>query len=349
MGILKKETIYNKILDKKIANIKVAECIKDNKLSPDITIIKRIGTPSIQGEVFLAKKSDSYEIVIKKTPLIEYFFKNYKKFSTKIISESIFLTELLFLTCCKTLLNKKTTPFLPFMYNFAICKDDCGFTNKKITDQYYENEIQGCGYLIVEKAEGDLANFLDDKSYTYPQLLIIFYQIFSGLVMLKKYVNLQHGDLHQGNVLYKNIPETKGFIKIKTHLDKIHYIPNIGVKFFPWDYGASRSPPFISNPGYDSHFKNFMHLNDIIRLVGTLDLKHVQQRKIRHTLTKLLKESRSLYDFLDLIYEEINKIRPYIAGKDKIIDTFDENNGPKNLLLDSFKKINRKIVKENIV
>ena len=198
MGVLKKDIASNKKIDKQVSDVKARECIKNNSLSDDIKIIKRIGTPSIQGEVFLASKKEDFHIVIKKIPLTVNFFKNYKKFNTKLVSDSIFLTETLFLSCCKKLLNDKITPFLPYMYNFTICKDDCFFENKKITNQYDDDEIQGCGYLIVEKAEGDLFEFLNTKIYTYPQLLVIFYHIFSGLIALKKYVNLYHGDLHQG-------------------------------------------------------------------------------------------------------------------------------------------------------
>lgn len=342
MGIFRKLLSFNEKLDKKISHRKTMACLRDGVLIDKLKVIARIGTPSIQGEVFLVELENSPEkLVIKKIPLSKNFF-NRKGFSTIVISKSVFLTEVFFLYCCKILLKEKITPYLPFMYHFTICENDCGFTNTKITNQYDKGEIQGCGHLIVEKAKSDLANFLDNYIYTFPQLLIIFYQIFSGLCTLKYYTNMFHGDLHQGNVLFKEIGYKKGFVKFTWFNGKTHYIPNIGYVFFIWDFGISRAEPFISNPDYNNSYKGFTHLDDVLRLVRTLDPRKAKERKMRSLISNLLVKSSNILDFVDLLYQEIKKIRPF-GKKDVIIDSYTLVKKNDKLLYNASTYIQRKI------
>lgn len=320
MGIFKKLLSFNEKLDKKISHRQTMACLRDGVLIDKLKVIARIGTPSIQGEVFLVELNDVDKLVIKKIPLSKNFFSK-RGFSTAVISKSVFLTEVFFLYCCKILLKEKITPYLPFMYHFTICKEDCNFTTKKILSQYDTGEIQGCGYLIVEKAKGDLANFLDNYKFTFPQLLVIFYQIFSGLCTLKYYTNMFHGDLHQGNILFKENTHSKGFVKFTWFNKKTHYIPNIGYTFFIWDFGISRSEPFISNPEYDGAYIGFTHLDDVLRITRTLDPRKPKERKMRFLIKELLVKSSNILEFVELLYKEIEKIRPF-GENDDVIDSY---------------------------
>ena len=319
---------FNKKINRELLDKTNRSCITDDILNEKYKIIKRIGTPSINGEVFLScfpLNDCKYDIVVKKIPIQQIFMKNLLKnnLNKENIQNSVFFTELYFLELCKILSYK--IPNLPFYYNYTICdqKNKCRF-NKKITNQYSDKitsktYIKGCGYLLVEKAEGDLKTFLNTKSYTIKDLLVIYFQIFIGLYLLKinTDMNFIHGDLHWGNVLYKKNNDKNGKY-VYDLLDKKVCIPNIGYTFFIWDFGSSRIKKILENPSYDHVFKNSDVTDDFYHIVGSLPSDKDQVSEHMRKKQKIAKKILELVlDNNDSIKDCIINLSDFIMSDNK--------------------------------
>ena len=291
--------VLNKKINKELSNKTTKSCINQDTLN-ETKIIKRIGTPSINGEVFLScfpLNKCKYWVVVKKIPITQLVIKKLKKcnLNKKNIKTSVFFTELYFLELCKKLCNN--IPNLPYYYNYIICdnKSKCKF-NKQISNQYPKEVtrggyIKGCGYLLVERAEGDLKTFLNTQEYTIKDLLIIYFQIFIGLYMLKINTNMKfiHGDLHWGNVLYKKNKDKKGKYVYNISND-IATIPNIGYTFFVWDFGSSRIKGLIENPGYEYVYKDLDIIDDFYHIISSLPSDKDQVSEKIHKRQKIAKK-----------------------------------------------------------
>lgn len=351
--------IYNKL-----KNILAKACIDNfNNLANKVKLLKQIGTSSINGEVFescIPIKSCNTVVVVKKVPITRLLTKNYDKVTETdayLLGNESLLTEIFFLHYCNNLLKQKVTCNLPVYFNTVICKENCKL-NKNITRQYSSNPlssryISGCGYILAEKAEGDLRTFLRTKNYSLNDILVAYYHVFNSLLILQTYSNLTHGDLHYGNVLYRKIPKdntVNEIIEYKNFTGKIHRIPNIGFCFFPWDFGASHIRDIFINEGYSSTFENLSEyerrIYDYVTLIDSLPTSVAKNKKYiniqiqaQKILQTLLKEANSLPDFLDTLALKINPTNK----KGKVIGRYDLNGGNSSIINHSVKYINKKL------
>ncbi|MFM2393861.1 MAG: Haspin like kinase domain [Bacteroidota bacterium] len=328
--------------------IPVVSCVNElpkKILSSKINLLNRIGSDSIQGEVYrscIPIRLCNKELVVKIVPITRNFLKNYKNLTLELLGNEPFLTEIFFLLICKYLTKKKITCNLPLFYNFTFCKERC-VLRKELLDDTTKNPlsskyISGCGYLITEKAEGDLKKFLLNYKHSYKDILVIYHQIFSGLITLRRYTGFVHGDLHYGNVLFRKIEKLSNNEYIKYKYGKETFlIPNIGYIFFPWDFGLSFIPGSFINEDYAHHFDNmdkytlmtqdFLRITDMLKGNKTGIKQKKFQEKARIDLKNIIKNADSDTDILISISELILKNDDNLSRKKensiKIIDAYD--------------------------
>jgi hypothetical protein len=239
----------NKELCEKIVNGK-------NELSDEIILLNRIGTKSVDGEVFKAcyMLSCKKQIAVKKIHIDipkkeqEYILDYYNE---KAVNSSSIWSELLFLKAATELVKNKICPNFPMYFNNYICKN-CD--NKK---------DDTCMYIVNELANGDLKMYLNTYQYTFDDLMSCYYQIFMALYCIKKQYNLFHNDLHFGNVLFHNLDnkETKYWEYSLENNEKIT-IPIYSKLFVLWDFGRSTiqgkvQPKDIKKMEIDNHLEDF--------------------------------------------------------------------------------------------
>lgn len=307
-------------------------CENNGVINENVKIINRIGTKSVDGEIYKAcyPLNCNQTIAIKKIKIkskenpISNFY-NYKILNGK---NSIYL-EILYLQLATELVQKKICPNLPMYFKHFICKS-CNSENstknckicdskntKTSTTSKSSNSLQNnqCFYIANELANGDLKEFLHSK-FSLDELVSSYYQIFMGLYCLKKQYNLEHSDLHWGNVLFHNLENHKPSIwryvfSSGYHLD----VPIFDKVFVIWDFGRSTIPNKLIPYSFkkDSDYKDINPRTDFKRIISmlireskeSLELLDKPQQKNRDMLYKVLQyllylsKSYSDEEFLD--------------------------------------------------
>lgn len=336
----------------------------DGIINENIKIIDKIGTKSVDGEVYKAcyPLNCNKTIAIKKIkiksvdkPVSDFY--NYKILNGK---NNIYL-EILYLQMSTELVKKRICPNLPMYFKHFICnscdsvkepvkfceKNCIKLSSKTSIKEPIKNSVKEpikrkkehnqCFYIANELASGDLKQFLHSK-FSLEQLMSSYYQIFMGLYCLKKQYNLEHTDLHWGNVLYHNLENHKPSIwryifKSGFHLD----IPIFDKVFVIWDFGRSTIPDKLVPYSFkkDSDYKNINPRTDFKRIISmliresheSLVLLDKQQQKNRDNLYKVLQyllylsKSYSDEEFLDKFIESLPVSHKYSTSM-KIEHTF---------------------------
>lgn len=229
-----------------------------NELSNEIVLLNRIGTKSVDGEVFKAcyLLSCKKYIAVKKIHIEipkkeEKYINNY--YSLDAVNSHSIWSELLFLKAMTELVKNKICPNLPMYFNNYICKN----CDNKTGDN--------CMYIVNELANGDLKMYLNTYTYSFDELMSCYYQIFLALYCIKKQYNLFHNDLHFGNVLFHNLDKSNKEIKYWKYKlnNSIEIVVPIYSKLFVlWDFGRSTiknkiEPYDIKKLQIDSHLEDF--------------------------------------------------------------------------------------------
>lgn len=221
----------NKKIIKEIKNttIDVNCLVYNSKLFKTPTVI---GTPSKNAEilsVFYCLK-DCVNIVAKTVPLK---YKDLKDLIDKQELRNQKFTEIFFMKLTTEMILKNVTPNLPIMFGNTICLRNCKFSNKKLIKN--EKDIAGCNLILVPKADLDFKNFLS-KCNDYTELVNAYFQIFMGLYILNTKYNIDHHDMHYGNVLVKEMDDKEYFrYKIKGK----YYTIKANNLFYIWDFGIA--------------------------------------------------------------------------------------------------------------
>lgn len=230
--------ILNEIIREKIENAKNKCLVPLNSntyiLNDTILLIKKIGTESSYGSVFLS--------IIKKHSKIKFITKIqlYTNDAIKEINYLKIITKYAYL-------NKNI--HLPIMYNSLTC-NYFDKNNKKLPENLLKksNLINKYNSLFVELANGDLNSFLKTHSNINSKLINnIVAQCFIGILSLHN-INIIHNDTHIGNFLYFNI--YKGGCFKYTYKDLVFYIENIGYNWVIWDFGLSDTKTIAINIKY---------------------------------------------------------------------------------------------------
>ena len=266
--------------------------LKNLLLTNDTLLIKRIGSTSENGEVIKTCISfknnklldeckndpDNILLVSKKIPLTPYDtqkeYEEYNKPYSKLLNNKSIWVELLCMKLTKEiLLQKNICPNLPLYYKNYFC-DNCKYESQTIK-KYIKNNIYSkkCTIMLNEFADnGDLHNWLKSSERSYQDWFVMYFQIFAGLYVMQKFFNLEHYDLHWGNVLVHSIPTTQSHFIY--NIDGIKYkIPNIGFLFTIWDFGYAIIPGKIkaqSNDYYKTYKKRGNYCDDYYRIISAI-------------------------------------------------------------------------------
>lgn len=196
----------------------LAKLHKDSlcNLKKEFSIVKRIGTPSINGEAYIVKANYKNTDMIVAAKLMPSLLKNkkeiklYEKFNDYVLQ------------------NKN--PHFPIIYEYQECKS-C----------IYQGALQNrpnkkCLVVLNELANGDLKTFLSKLHFTKGQFVSMILQTIIGCMGFEK-ENIVHNDLHWGNILYHDVPSyANKYTHYKIQNDDI-YILNRGQHWVLWDFG----------------------------------------------------------------------------------------------------------------
>lgn len=201
-----------------------------------MTLGKFLGKGSY-GNVYSGTLAPSTDYAVKLSKLKPEATKAY---SREISSwfEVFFLKDII-----KPIIENKICPNLPLLIESLVCKK-CTLTlsDEKITTP--------CITTIIEKANGNLKNYLKEAKPTIPELHSALFQIMAGLYAIQKYGQIMNFDVKKENILFYNIKP--GGYWVYNIYEKNYYIPNYGKIFILNDFGISRimSPkyPLYKNP-----------------------------------------------------------------------------------------------------
>lgn len=205
--------------------------------------IKRIGTRSAAGEVFVGYNSNSTlptYVAIKMMPVKEANYNEIKcsKFFTTYVLNNI-------------------SPHFPVMYGSKKCSS-CNYDDKR----RYKGD---CLLLLNELAEGDLKVYLKTPRNSY-ELLCTFGQIIMTCLGIE-HAGLVHNDMHWGNYLYHKVPEYNGkyfhyrYFDTNSRIEHNIYLKNNGYVFIGWDFADAYPPKYSNNDTLNIDVYRIFHIN----------------------------------------------------------------------------------------
>lgn len=241
--------MFNTIISKTLAYTNGENvCINNDDIFGQIDIVEKFGTPSAYGEAWIGKLRNKEKTVVAiKKVVLEKLDKSGEIYSkTQFMSGDSAWTEMVIYKLCTLLVFVKVAPNLPITFRYYNCP------NCRLTINPQKN--QQCVISINEMGEGDLKMFIEKKSniWTYDLVENCIFQIIAGLYALKKFFNLEHNDLHWGNVLV-HVVKPGGYWEY-TIDGNVYNVPNLGYIFVLWDFGMSNIPGKIKgkiNPSHD--------------------------------------------------------------------------------------------------
>jgi hypothetical protein len=184
----------------------------------NIKIVKRIGTESQYGAIYLSKGSNVGELF---------------RFASKIMVQDKSNTiEIKILMQVSKLVINKINPHFPIMYNTFFCnireknRDLPKFANNQ---DYYIN--------FNELANGDLKMFMLKEYNNYRLVNNAMAQVFIAILSFHS-LGYSHNDAHWGNFLYHKI-NPGGYIKYNINGYEV-FIENLGYLWIIWDYGFTK-------------------------------------------------------------------------------------------------------------
>jgi hypothetical protein len=280
-----------------------------NIIDHDIKLISRIGTKSVDGEVFKACYPLNCEnkIAIKriKINLTNKPVKNF--YDLKVLNSKDYIyVEIFFLELLSDLVKNKICPNLPMYFKHTICKDcpdiKLNYTtsnkikgNSSSSKKTSSTKGKSCVYIANELATGgDLKKFLHE-SISFNELLSAYLQIFVALYSVKKQYNFQHLDLHWGNVLcHKLKNHSPSLFRYKLKSGKCLDIPVYDRLFVLWDFGRSSIPGKIIPYDYrdSDSYKKVDNSKDFKRIIIML------KRESHESISVLGKEQQQNRDLL---------------------------------------------------
>jgi hypothetical protein len=207
---------YNKNQCLKI--VKKGNNVEYSIADDNIKIVKRIGTESQYGAIYLSKGSNVGELF---------------RFASKIMVQDKSNTiEIKILMQVSKLVINKINPHFPIMYNTFFCniheknRDLPKFANNQ---DYYIN--------FNELANGDLKMFMLKEYNNYKLVNNAMAQVFIAILSFHS-LGYSHNDAHWGNFLYHKI-NPGGYIKYNINGYEV-FIENLGYLWIIWDYGFTK-------------------------------------------------------------------------------------------------------------
>jgi hypothetical protein len=234
----------------------------------------RIGTPSVYGEVHLGKIGDLF-VAVKKVQLQKKDTKgNISLQRHQFLQHESAWSEIAIFIISTIFLLTSMTQNVPLMYRYYYCQE-CVFENKEISKKKSRCEI-----VVNELAEGDLKMYLEKKYKIFTPELVsnMLFQVMSALYLFEKTLDLNHNDLHWGNILvHETIPG--GYWEYIID-DTSYYVPNLGYVFVLYDFGMVDIPDKIRS---DFAYRNKKgEDSDIDVVAGTVLEELLEKKMITH-------------------------------------------------------------------
>jgi hypothetical protein len=220
ISMLLASPLYNRsrffeIIKKLATARKDALCAFDD--ASGFTIVKRIGSKSVNGEAYLANteyRGKSMYISVKMMP-----------------SNTANSNELMYHELFNSYVLTHKNPHFPLMYFDNRCSK-CKYTGAQLQDLYEDDK---CLVALNELANGDMKMWLK-QAHGNGEFASMWAQIvIAGFVLEKE--GLIHDDLHWGNVLFHEVPSYSGKYTYYTIGTKRVYIKNLGQHWVLWDFG----------------------------------------------------------------------------------------------------------------
>lgn len=287
-------------------------CINDyGVLNRNILLQKRIGTDSVYGRVYLSctpadGKCDK-QLAVKKITSREV--NRYKKFpfKKKTLDKSLVYTEILICKLVDFLHSKKLSPCLPDFFKYNVCYKTSTAT------------------IVSELAKGDLKNLITEVTPPRDIMTFVYFEIFVALYVIKTFFNIEHDDLHWGNVLYRQ--SKKDFSKYRKYIirNKAFYVPMTGITPVLWDFGLSYIPGKIkqkSDIDPETHRGIYEDYSRILTMMiddnKKPQIKNVYDELaigIYNTMTEYIVNDKHPVEFIMVLGESINNALVKIAKK----------------------------------
>jgi hypothetical protein len=280
-------------------------CISDSGvLNRNILIQKRIGTDSVYGRVYLScapynGKCDS-PLAVKK--IVSKEVNRYRKFpfKKKTLDKSSVYTEILICKLVDFLHTKRLSPCLPNFFKYNVCYKTSTTT------------------IVTELAKGDLKNLITEITPSVETMSFIYFEIFAALYVIKTFFNIEHDDLHWGNVLFRETK--KDFSKYRKYIirNTEFFVPLTGITPVLWDFGLSYIPGKIrqkSDIDEDTHRGIYEDYSRILTMLID-DNKKPQIKNIYdnlamslyNTMTEYIINNKDPVEFVMFLGETLNDI-----------------------------------------
>jgi hypothetical protein len=317
---------------------------KNNVLDKKFKVQTRIGTDSVDGEVYKGCYSAKckYKIAIKKIPMTyEIKYVNDPE-NESVLNHFEVYSELFFLKLSSFLVHNDVVPNLPLIYDTYSCEDDCKFINPELKGK------KKCMLVINELADGDLKYIIKKVKPNIDIIKIMYFQIYVSLYCMRKYFNLYHNDLHYGNVLFRKI-KPGGYIKyIIEGIDIV--VPNIGYIMILWDFGRSFIPGKIEphkTKNKDIEFMDFLRITAMLsHSTGKYAKEYdIMAERIENLIHRLKNYNDFMIVYSMLVHTDNVKEEDIIAVYDTDKKIKSKNSNINKYLVSNPKKSNPEFVK----
>jgi serine/threonine protein kinase len=230
----------NKVIKNKLENTDPYKCIsRDNKLHINDSVVhltNLIGS-GMFGETYRGHIND-YDVVVKK-------FNNNDMINAKNEVKIVkFLSDVV-------LMNNISPHFLALYADFTC--------NKSSTIQL--RIVPNYNLLVMEKADGSLANLLMNSNISDKMLQCIITQIILSIYTFHQYTHCYHNDTHIGNILYTYSNDSNKYIGYIFQKQK-YLVPSYNYTMILWDFGLAE--PMIKNSIYHEMIPQYKNMIDFL-------------------------------------------------------------------------------------
>jgi hypothetical protein len=199
--------------------------------NPELILMKRIGSNSRYGAVYLTTDSN----------------KNFYATKLTVINESNH-NEIIISSKLSSFVEEEKTPHFLLVYKYLKCNNPF---NQKLPTIIKNSDYY---IFICDIASGNLKQFLYEFQHNPKLLLNAYEQILMCILAFHYFTGgFYHSDCHYKNFLYHKI-KPGGYFHYNI-FGKDIYIKNLGYIFMIWDFGLVRTSPQRITQRLDDYFK----------------------------------------------------------------------------------------------
>jgi hypothetical protein len=253
--------------------IKKGNNIEYSLANDNIKIVKKFGTESKNGSIYLSKGANGGELL---------------RFASKIMPQTKDnKNEIKILKEVTKIVSSNTNPHFPLMYyNYSCSVLDNNNLPEVVTNKRYFINVN-------ELANGDLQDFMLKEYDNYKKVNNALAQIYIAILSFHS-IGYTHNDAHWGNFLYHKV-KPGGYIKYVINGYDV-YLENLGYLWVIWDYGQTT---ILDN------LNIFITLDDYMKVIYAFNNK-MHDGWVPNEL-RISKNTRDLVTKLSNIFKDIIK------------------------------------------